>query len=80
MMPDEPTQDTDEQARLRRAKWLFALFLCPVCGLAFLWSLAAILGTSLLALLLTVKGAVVAGVLLAVTAIVASVWIVRARK
>lgn len=80
MMTDEPTNDAVEHARLRRAKWLFALFLCPVCGLGFLWSLSAILGTSLLALLLTIQGAVVAGVLLAVSAIAAFVWLRKSRK
>lgn len=79
-MTDVSAIDANEQSRLRRAKWWFALFLCPVCGLGFLWSLAAILGTSLFALLFTLQGAVVAGILLAVSAIVAFVWLGQARK
>jgi hypothetical protein len=59
-----------------RAKWLFALLLCPACGLGLLWSLGgAGLGAAFAA-----NGWVVAGIVALVAGVVAALVVRRRRR
>jgi hypothetical protein len=60
----------------RRAKWLFALLLCPACGLGFLWTLGGVgLGSALAA-----NGWVVAGGAALLAGVIATVVVRRRRR
>lgn len=67
-------------AEARRLKWLFAIFLCPLCGLGFLWSVGALSLGALGAALLSQPWIAVAFTLAAVGVVVAMVQRRRSRR
>lgn len=61
----------------RRLKWLFAVFLCPLCGLGFLWSVGALSAAALGAAVLDHPFVALAALALAAMVVL---YVVRRRR